>query len=104
MKELGDLSGWGIDRALEEEEQFDSFINRQGKEVVDVLQLSFPQQEGGHLVIAGIGLADKAFVQVVLAAGDRMHRRQKLLITAETFDGGLIINYIVGRDDEIGQL
>ena len=71
---------------------------------MDVFHFSLPQQQGGHLIVAGIGLSDKAFLQIVLAAGGRMSCYQQILIAAKEIYRRLIIDYIVRGNDEISQL
>lgn len=104
MKKTGYLLGKGIDRALKKKVQFIFLIVRQGEKIVDVFHFSLPQQQGGHLIVAGIGLSDKAFLQIVLAAGGRMSCYQQILIAAKEIYRRLIIDYIVRGNDEISQL
>lgn len=104
MKKTGYLLGKGIDRVLKKKEQFIFLIVRQGEKIVDVFHFPLPKQQGAHLIVASVGLSDKAFFQIVLAAGGRMGCHQQILIAAKEINRRLVIDYIVRGNDEISQL
>ena len=69
MEESGDLGVHDVGPCPQELKQLLLFAAGQCPYLVNIFQASFPQQKMGHLCIAGVGLADEPFLNIVLAAG-----------------------------------
>ena len=104
MQESRDLLSQSLCLGPQPEEQVEFLVRRHGQDVVDVFYEVALQQERGHLSVRSVAFAHEHFVDVILAAGCRMHGSDHILARVKEPVCGFIVDTVVGGDDEVCEL